>query len=128
MSERTLSPTAKAMILTAAFLGMVFDGVELGLMPIASLSVSKSLLGDAYTPTLGGEWFAKFTAALLLGAAIGGIVLCNLGDRFGRTRALGISILFYSVFAALGAWAKTQDQMLVLRFLVGLAVGGVCPN
>lgn len=128
MSERTLSPTAKAMILTAAFLGMVFDGVELGLMPIASLSVSKSLLGDAYTPTLGGEWFAKFTAALLLGAAIGGIVLGNLGDRFGRTRALGISILFYSVFAALGAWAKTQEQMLVLRFLVGLGVGGVWPN
>lgn len=128
MSELTLSPRAKAMILPAAFLGLVFDGVELGLMPIASLSVSKSLLGDAYTPTLGGEWFAKFTAALLLGAAIGGIVLGNLGDRFGRTRALGISILFYSVFAALGAWAKTQEQMLVLRFLVGLGVGGVWPN
>ncbi len=128
MSSETLSPTAKAAVLTAAFLGLVFDGVELGLMPVASLSVSKSLLGEAYTPTLGGEWFARFTAALLFGAAVGGIVLGNLGDRIGRTRAMGISILFYSVFAAFGAWAKTQEQMLVLRFLVGLGVGGVWPN
>ena len=128
MSSETLSPTARAAVLIAAFLGLVFDGVELGLMPVASLSVSKSLLGEAYTPTLGGEWFAKFTAALLFGAAVGGIVLGNLGDRIGRTRAMGISILFYSVFAAFGAWAKTQEQMLVLRFLVGLGVGGVWPN
>ena len=128
MNEQPLSRKAKAAVLTAAFLGLVFDGVELGLMPVASLSVSKSLLGEAYTPTLGGEWFAKFTAALLLGAAVGGIILGNMGDRFGRTRAMGISILFYSVFAAMGAWAKTQEQMLVLRFLVGLGVGGVWPN
>ncbi len=119
VSNETLSPTTKAAVLTAAFLGLVFDGVELGLMPVASLSVSRSLLGEAYTPTLGGEWFAKFTAALLLGAAVGGIVLGNLGDRIGRARAMGISILFYLVFAACGAWAKSQEQMLVLRFLVG---------
>ncbi len=128
MSNNPLTSGEKAAVLTAAFLGLVFDGVELGLMPVASLSVSKSLLGEAFTPTLGGEWFAKFTAALLLGAAVGGIVLGNFGDRFGRTRTMGISILLYSVFAAMGAWARTQEQMLVLRFLVGLGVGGVWPN
>jgi hypothetical protein len=37
---------------------MCLDGVELGLMPVASLSVSQSLLGDAYTPTPGGDWSA----------------------------------------------------------------------
>jgi len=115
-------------VLAASFLGLVFDGVELGLMPLASLSVSKSLLGAAFAPTLGGDWFARFTAALMLGAAIGGVALGNLGDRIGRTRAMGYSILFYSVFAALGAYVETQEQMLVLRFLVGLGVGGMWPN
>lgn len=124
----TLSPRGRAAVLAVASLGLVFDGIELGLMPVASLSVSKSLLGDAYTPQLGGEWFAKFTAALMLGAAIGGIVLGNLGDRIGRTRAMGVSVLFYSVFAALGAWVRTQEEMLALRFLVGLGVGGMWPN
>lgn len=125
---RELSSSQRRLVLVVCFLALVFDGVELGLMPVASLSVSKSLLGAEFTPALGGDWFARFTAALMLGAAIGGIFLGSLGDRIGRARAMGVSILFYSVFAALGAWAKTQEQMLVLRFLVGLGVGGLWPN
>lgn len=128
MISHALSPRARMAVLLAAIGGLLFDGMELGLMPIASLSVSQSLLGDAYTPTLGGDWFARFTAALMLGAAIGGIVLGHLGDAIGRRRALGVSILFYSVFAGLGAFVTTQGQMLGLRFLVGLGVGGVWPN
>lgn len=123
-----LSSRARLAVLFAAIGGLLFDGVELGLMPVASLSVSQSLLGAAYSPTLGGDWFARFTAALMLGAAVGGIFLGSLGDRIGRTRALGVSILFYSVFAGLGGLVRTQEQMLVLRFVVGLGVGGVWPN
>ena len=123
-----MSASQRWLVLIASFLAIVFDGVELGLMPVASLSVSKSLLGSAFTPELGGEWFARFTAALMLGAAIGGIALGNLGDRIGRTRAMGVCVLIYSVCAAMGSHAQTQEQMLVLRFLVGLGVGGVWPN
>ncbi len=123
-----LPASTRLWVLAAAFGGLLFDGVELGLMPIASLSVSQDLLGDRFTPTVGGDWFARFTAALMLGAAIGGIALGRMGDALGRTRALGISILFYSVFAGLGAFVRTQEQMLALRFLVGLGVGGVWPN
>ncbi|MBL9170315.1 MAG: MFS transporter [Verrucomicrobiales bacterium] len=124
----SLSNSSRFVVLFAAIGGLLFDGVELGLMPVASLSVSQSLLGDAFTPALGGDWFARFTAALMLGAAVGGIVLGSLGDRVGRTRALGVSVVFYSIFAGLGAFVKTQEQMLVLRFMVGLGVGGVWPN
>lgn len=123
-----MNSSQRYLVLITAFLAIVFDGVELGLMPVASLSVSKSLLGTAFTPELGGEWFARFTAALMLGAAIGGIALGNLGDRIGRTRAMGVCVLVYSVCAAMGSHAQTQEQMLVLRFLVGLGVGGVWPN
>lgn len=123
-----LSRTARLAVLLAAFAGLVFDGIELGLMPVASLSVSRSLLGDEFTHTLAGDWFARFTASLMLGAAVGGIVLGNLGDRIGRSRAMGVSILFYSIFAGLGAFVRTQEEMLVLRFLVGLGVGGMWPN
>ena len=123
-----LSRGGRYAVLAAAFGALLFDGFELGLMPLASLSVSKDLLGPAYTQTLGGDWFARFTASLMLGAAIGGIVLGSLGDRIGRARAMGVSILFYSLFAGLGAWVRTQEQMLVLRFFVGLGVGGVWPN
>jgi MFS transporter, SHS family, sialic acid transporter len=125
---QALSPGARLAVLFAAIAGLAFDGVELGLMPVASLSISQQLLGSTYTPTLGGDWFARFTAALMLGAAVGGIFLGSLGDRVGRTRALGVSVLFYSLFAGMGAFVRTQEQMLALRFLVGLGVGGVWPN
>jgi len=125
---RELSAAKRRLVLVVAFLALVFNGVELGLMPVASLSVSQSLLGEAFTPTLGGDWFARFTAALMLGAAIGGIFLGSLGDRIGRAKAMGVSILFYSVFSALGALVETQEQMLVLRFFLGLGVGGLWPN
>lgn len=127
-SVAPLGPRGRMAVLAAAFLGLLFDGVELGLMPVASLSVSQSLLGEAYTKELGGQWFAWFTAALMLGAAVGGVVLGNLGDRIGRSRAMGVSILFYSVCAALGSRVTSQEQMLGLRFLVGLGVGGMWPN
>ncbi len=123
-----LSPRARYAVLFVAFSALLFDGMELGLMPIAAGSVAKSFLGTEFTPQLGGIWFAKLNASLLLGAAVGGIWMGSLGDKIGRTRALGLGVLFYSVFCGLGYFATSLNQMLVLRFLVGLGVGGVWPN
>ena len=43
-SSLELSRAGRWAVLAAAFLGLVFDGFELGLMPVASNSVAKSLL------------------------------------------------------------------------------------
>lgn len=128
MSAPALAPRARVAILAAAILAMVFDGVELGMMPVASLAVSRTLLGDAWTPSAGGDWFARWTAALMLGAAVGGVAVGVLGDRAGRTRAMGASVLAYSLFAGLGAHVTDAWSMLGLRFLVGVGVGGLWPN
>jgi SHS family sialic acid transporter-like MFS transporter len=127
-SASLLTPRARYAVLFVAFAALLFDGMELGLMPIAAGSVAKSFLGDAFTKELGGIWFAKLNASLLLGAAVGGIWMGSLGDKIGRTRALGLGVLFYSIFCGLGYFATSLNQMLVLRFLVGLGVGGVWPN
>lgn len=127
-APQELSRAARWAVLLAAFLGLVFDGFELGLMPVASPSVTKSFFGAEFTRALDGKWFAWYTAALMLGAAVGGSLLGNLGDRIGRSRAMGVSILFYSLFAGVGAFVQAPEQMLVLRFFVGLGVGGVWPN
>ena len=123
-----LTPRARYAVLFVAFAALLFDGMELGLMPIAAGSVAKSFLGAEFTTQLGGIWFSKLNASLLLGAAIGGIWMGSLGDKIGRTRALGLGVLFYSLFCGLGYFAQSLNQMLVLRFLVGLGVGGVWPN
>jgi MFS family permease len=123
-----LSKSARVAVLAAAFLGLLFDGFELGLMPVASRSVTQSLLGANYTEVASVHWFAGFTAALMLGAAVGGSLLGNLGDRVGRSRAMGVSVLVYSIFAGLGSFVTSCHEMLALRFLVGLGVGGMWPN
>ncbi len=119
-------PPGPAAVLAAAFVGLVFDGVELGLMPVASLSVSKGFLGEAFTPTARRLWFARFTAALMFGAAVGGIALGHLGDRIGRTRAMGVSILCYSLFAALGARGRKRRSRCSSCDLSLGWVWGVC--
>ena len=127
-SVPALSKTSRVAVLSVAFGGLMFDGIELGRMPICSISVTKNLLGGQFTDKLAGDWFAWLTASLMLGAAVGGIALGALGDRIGRTRSLGVSILFYSLFAGMGALVTNMEQMLALRFMVGLGVGGVWPN
>ena len=128
MSSAPLSSRARYAVLSVAFAALLFDGMELGLMPIAAGSVAKSFLGDAFNKELGGIWFSRLNASLLLGAAFGGIWLGSLGDKIGRTRALGIGVLFYSAFCGAGYFATSLNQMMILRFLVGLGVGGVWPN
>lgn len=127
-STPELGPRQRAAILLVAFAGLVGAGFQLGLMPLASLSISRDLLGDSFAPGLAGDWFARYTAAIMLGGAFGGIFIGSLGDRIGRARATGISILLLSLAGAGGTFVTTQEQLLVLRFITGLGVGGMWPN
>src|SRR5687768_16607785 len=100
----TLRPGQRIMVLVMAFLGLVGAGFQLGLMPLAALSVSRDLLGANFDHGVAGDWFARYTAALMLGAAFGGIFLGSLGDKIGRARATGVCVLCYSLFGAAGAF------------------------
>ena len=124
----TLTGGQRFLVLLVAFAGLVGAGFQLGLMPLAALSVSRDLLGPAFNHGVAGDWFARYTAAMMLGAAFGGIFLGSLGDRIGRARATGVCVLCYSLFGAAGAFVTSQEQLLVLRFLAGLGVGGMWPN
>lgn len=115
-------------MLFVAFAGLVGAGFQLGLMPLAALSVTRDLLPGAFSDGVAGDWFARYTAALMLGAACGGIVFGALGDKIGRARATGVCVLCYSLFGAAGGFVSSQEQLLALRFLAGLGVGGMWPN
>lgn len=92
----------------------------------ATSSRNESELGalvKAQTP----RWFARFNSAFLLGAACGGLTFGWVGDRFGRVRAMGLSIVWYSLFAGVAYFSRTPEQLLVLRFISALGVGGMWP-
>ena len=46
-----------------------------------------------------------------------------LADRWGRTRALSLSILIYSVFTAACGLAQNVAQLAVFRVLLGIGIG-----
>src|SRR6185369_12028434 len=63
----------------------------------------------------------------LLGAACGGLVFGWVGDRYGRVRAMALSIVWYSLFAGVTWFVSTPEQLLLLRFVAALGVGGMWP-
>src|SRR4029079_15748638 len=89
------SDAGKWLVLLAAFLGWMFDGLEMGIFPqIARTALGKLLAGAANEDTI-KWWHQVIDAAFLFGAAAGGLIFGWLGDRIGRVRAMAFSILVY---------------------------------
>ena len=70
-----------------------------------------------------GEAGVIGTVTLLI-SSLGGWFSGTLSDRFGRVRVLQLSILWYSVFTFLCAFAQDFQQLFILRALHGLGFGG----
>jgi len=74
------------------------------------------------------RWFAWYLCAFLFGAAAGGLIFGKMGDRIGRSKAMAASILCYSLVSGAAYFAQTPMQLLVLRFVACMGVGGMWPN
>ena len=77
---------------------------------------------------LATRWYAWFQCAFLFGAAAGGFIFGRLGDSLGRTKALALSVSVFSAFTGLSYFAGDPVQLLVLRFVACLGIGGTWPN
>jgi len=114
---------AQWLVLTAAFLGWMFDGLEMAIFPVVARPALQELLGTQSDSDV-GIWMGRITACFLLGAAGGGFVFGWLGDKVGRVRAMVASILTYSVCTGLCYLAGAAWQLGALRFLAALGMGG----
>lgn len=119
------------MALTAALLGWLFDGFEMGLFPVVARPALKSVL-TAETPDLSEEdlekkvgfWNSLVNSGFLIGAATGGVLFGWLGDRLGRVRAMSLSILTYALCSGVAGFATDAWQLVVIRFVAALGMGG----
>src|SRR5258708_3343384 len=125
------SQSGKMLVLAAAFLGWMFDGLEMGIMP----QIAGPALKDLVTATKGvlaqGElnaqikqWTVWIDAMFLCGAALGGLVFRWLGDKLGRVKAMSMSILVDWGFAGLLYFVHSPLQLAVLRFIAAIGMGG----
>ncbi|WP_075792215.1 MFS transporter [Massilia putida] len=60
----------------------------------------------------------------LVSSALGGWIMGAVSDRIGRVRALQLTIIWFSLFTLLSAFAGSFTQLLVLKALQGFGFGG----
>lgn len=117
------SGKGKWLALSAAILGWMFDGLEMGLFPLVARPAMLELMGAENAGAI-GPWIGNIHALFLVGAAFGGVVFGWLGDRVGRTKAMMWSVLAYSLFSGLCAFAAEPWHIGTFRFLAALGMGG----
>lgn len=109
----------------AAWLGWLFDGLELHLYTLIATPLVVQLLAapSAADPAV-KEKSAYIQAAFLVGWALGGAFFGRLGDLIGRSRALALTVLTYACCTGLCAFAQTWWQLMIFRFVAALGIGG----
>jgi len=115
-------------VLLAAFLAWMFAGLGIALFILIHRQMMLDLLGRDAEEKVVARWFAWFQASFLFGAAAGGWVFGSLGDRIGRTRAMGLSVLWQSAFTLACYPAASPELLILFRFLACMGIGGIWPN
>src|SRR4051812_42780930 len=108
----------------AAWLGWLFDGLDMHLYTLVATPFVAVLLNTTRTADAVGYYSSWIQAAFLIGWALGGGFFGVIGDRLGRTRTLMLTILTYAAFTGLSYFAQTWWQLLLFRFAAALGIGG----
>jgi MFS family permease len=108
----------------AAWLGWLFDGLDMHLYTLVALPFVAELLGVDRKDESVGTYSSIIQASFLFGWALGGGFFGRIGDRLGRSRALVLTILTYALFTGLSFFAQTWWQLMIFRFLAALGIGG----
>jgi MFS transporter, AAHS family, 3-hydroxyphenylpropionic acid transporter len=107
--------------LTLAFLAAIIEGFDL---QAAGVAVPKLVPAFGLTPPQIGLFLSSATFGLIFGALSGGWI----ADRWGRRTGLVLSLLTFGIFSVATIFATSFDQLLVLRILTGVGLGGALPN
>lgn len=111
--DRSLMRRFHYSILSASFVGWMFDAMNSGLISFVIGPMSRELSLSLYQA---GLMLSSWT----LGMLVGGIVLGGAADRLGRKPVILASILLYSVFAGLTGFSDSWQLILVFRFVAGM--------
>jgi MFS family permease len=109
----------------AAWLGWLFDGLDMHLYVLVAAPFVAELLGGKPKSDPDVGWYGSWIqAAFLMGWALGGAFFGRVGDRLGRSRTLSLTVLTYAVFTGMSFFAQTWWQLLIFRFVAALGIGG----
>ena len=110
----------------AAWAGWALDGMDSFIYALVLAPGDPELLprsGIAATPDNVVSYGSVLFALFLIGWGLS-MIWGPVADRFGRVRTLALTILCYSVFTLLCAFATNVWQLAAFRLLAGIGIGG----
>ncbi|MCY8002633.1 MFS transporter [Bacillus haynesii] len=113
-------PVSERRLLGIAGLGWLFDAMDVGILSfiIAALHAEWKLTPQEMS------WIGSVNS---IGMAVGAFVFGLLADRVGRKYVFMITLLFFSIGSGLSALTTTLWAFLILRFFIGMGLGGELP-
>jgi MFS transporter, putative metabolite:H+ symporter len=107
-------------LLGIAGTGWLFDAMDVGILSfiIAALKLEWNL-----SPEQMG-WIGSVNS---IGMAVGALIFGLMADRIGRKNVFIFTLLFFSIGSGLSAFTTSLTLFLVLRFLIGMGLGGELP-
>ncbi|XP_076932438.1 putative inorganic phosphate transporter 1-9 [Bidens hawaiensis] len=128
----------KAIII--AGMGLFTDSYDLFCIPFVMRMIGRIYYPKIHRAVDQTKWFevptiitSTMIGVALMGAVIGQLVFCQLGDRVGRRRAYGVSLVMM-VVGSIGcglSLSKLPSMVFVslgfFRFLLGIGIGGDYP-
>ncbi|MGB9630670.1 MAG: MFS transporter [Candidatus Methanodesulfokora sp.] len=99
----------------------------------AFAAMNTMLIGALLVP-IAREWgLSKPDQGILassgyVGMFLGAIIFGILADRIGRRATIGITVALLSLFTGMCGMASNMNQMILLRFIAGMGLGGALPQ
>ncbi len=105
-------------VLIMTWLAYLYDSLDLQILAICMPVIIKDLkisLVDA----------GLLASATMIGTLIGGILFGWIAENYGRKKAAVWGLAEFGIFTVLVYWVDSWSQLMVLRFLQGIGVGGI---
>ncbi|PGX01151.1 MFS transporter [Bacillus sp. AFS033286] len=111
---------SKRKLLGIAGLGWLFDAMDVGMLSFVMVALQKEW--GLTSQEMG--WIGSINS---IGMAVGALIFGILSDKIGRKSVFIITLLLFSIGSGLTALTTTLAMFLVLRFLIGMGLGGELP-
>jgi AAHS family 4-hydroxybenzoate transporter-like MFS transporter len=100
---------------------LILDGFDVQATGYVAADMSRDL-------ALSGTEFSYVASAGLVGILVGALFFGGLGDKYGRRPVLIAATLAFSILTLLTGFAQSLEQLIVIRVLAGIGLGGIMPN
>ena len=101
----------------AVMLGWIVDSFDFNILAFIVIDIQRSFdVNNALAGALG-------TVTLMM-RLLGGTIAGTMADKYGRKLPLTLSIIWFSIFAALCGFSTSYAMLFGLRALFGLGMGG----